>query len=150
MPAWVVILLFAGALLCAHLGKAGLERMLHRKAEETTPVKEPGTLLFGYEEDISFAREWLKNSHFCYDEVDAPALPRGGNYRFLLALSKSDVDNLLLCTTARQRFGGIKTAARLSDTIYLPVFKEAGIDYILPGNGDTEIMELLKHVHPRT
>lgn len=148
MPAWVVILLFAGALVCAYLGKAGLDRMLHRKAEETTPVKEPGTLLFGQEEDIFSAREWLKKSHFCYDEVDAPALPREGIFRLLLALSKSDMDNLLLCAAARRRFGGIKTAARLTDTVYLPVFKEAGIDYILPGNGDTEIMELLKHVHP--
>jgi hypothetical protein len=149
MPAWVVVLLFLGAFICGFLGKAGLDRMHRNQREETDRIREPGTLLFGQEEDIFSAREWLKKSQFCYDEVDAPTLPREGNFRFLLALSKNDVDNLLLCSAARQRYGSIKTAARVSDTVYLPVFKEAGIDYILPGSGDTEIMELLNHVHPR-
>lgn len=149
MPAWVVVLLFFGALVCGFLGKAGLDRIHKNQQEDIPHVAEPGTLLFGQEEDIFSAREWLKKSHFCYDEVDAPTLPREGNFRFLLALSKSDVDNLLLCSVARRRFDSIKTAARISDTVYLPVFKEAGIDYILPSNGDTEIMELLNHVHPR-
>jgi hypothetical protein len=148
MPAWVVILLFLGALVCGFLGKAGLNRMHKSQEEETAQIAEPGTLLFGQEEDTFSAREWFKKSHFCYDEVDTPTLPREGNFRFLLALSKSDVDNLLLCSAARHRFDSIKTAARLSDTVYLPVFKEAGIDYILPANGDTEIMELLNHVYP--
>ena len=149
MPAWVVILLFIGALVCGYLGKAGLDRMHRNPKEETAHVKEPGTLLFGQEEDIFSAREWLKKYHFCYDEVDAPTLPLNGNFHFLLALSKSDVDNLIFCSAARRRFEGIKTAARVSDTVYLPVFKDAGIDYILPGSGDNEIMELLNHVHPR-
>ncbi len=149
MPAWVVVLLFLGALVCGFLGKAGLDRMHRSQKTETARDMEPGTLLFGQEEDIFSAREWLKKSNFCYDEVDAPTLPREGNFRFLLALSKNDVDNLLLCSAARRRFDSIKTAARVSDTVYLPVFKEAGIDYILPGSGDTEIMELLNHVHPR-
>ena len=149
MPAWVVVLLFSGALACGYIGKAGLDRMHRSQKEETALTNKPGTLLFGQEEDIFSAREWLKKSNFCYDEVDAPTLPREGSFHFLLALSKSDVDNLLLCSAARRRFEGIKTAARLSDTVYLPVFKEAGIDYILPGNRETEIMELLNHVHPR-
>lgn len=149
MPAWVVVLLFLGALVCGYLGKAGLDRIHRNQKPETHYAAEPGMLLFGQEEDIFTVREWLKKSQFCYDEVDAPNLPREGNFRFLLALSKSDVDNLLLCSAARQRYEGIKTAARLSETVYLPVFKEAGIDYILPGSGDTEIMELLNHVHPR-
>ena len=150
MPAWVVILLFVLALACGYLGMDGLDRMPHRQTEETTPVRELGTLLFGQEEDISSARAWLKEFRFYYDEVDAPALPREGDFCFLLALSKSDMDNLLLCAAAKQRYDGIKTAARLSNTVYLPVFKKTGVDYVLPGKGDTEMMELLKHVHPRT
>ncbi len=149
MPAWVVILLFVGALVFGFLGMDGLDRMLMRQTEETTPAKNAKTLLFGQEEDIFSAREWLKKSHLNYDEVDAPALPDAGGYHFLMALSKSDMDNLLLCAAARQRCRGVITAARLCDTVYLPVFREAGIDYILPGSGDTEIMELLNHVHPR-
>ena len=56
MPAWVVILLFVLALACGYLGMDGLDRMPHRQTEETTPVRELGTLLFGQEEDISSAR----------------------------------------------------------------------------------------------
>ena len=84
----------------------------------------------------------------CYDEIDAPSLPREGSYELVLALSASDVDNLLLLTQAKKRFAGVSTCALLSDTMYLPVFEQAGIDYILTGHGDNEITELLNHVHP--
>jgi len=149
MPAWALILLVIGALACTLLCVPGNRRLPGRKAEKYTPATEQGTLLFGQEEDIFSAREWLKKSHFCYDEVDAPSLPRKGYFYLFLALSKSDVDNLVLCAAAKRQYEGIKTAARLSDTVYLPVYKQTGVDYILPAQGDAEIMELLKYVHPR-
>ena len=148
MPAWVVILLFAGALIFGYIGIAGLDIKQVSPTEESIPPMKSETLLFGPKEDIFSAREWLKKSKYCYDEIDAPELPREGHYQLLLALSKSDVDNLILCAAAKKQYDGIKTAARLTDTVYLPVFRDAGIDYILPNPGNTEIMELLNHVHP--
>ncbi len=149
MPAWVIILLFAAALIGGYMAMAGLDRTLDSQKEASTCPIEAETLLFGHEEDIFIAREWLKKHDFCYDEVDTPTLPVAGNFHLLLALSNSDVDNLLLCAAARQRFETIKTAARLTDSVYLPVFKDAGVDYILPDVRENEITELLNHVHPR-
>ena len=149
MPAWVLVLLFAMALVCGYLGMDGLDRMLLRQVDEFAPAAEATALLLGQEDDIAAAAAWLSSARQSYETVDLPVLPGNQALYLVLALSKCDTDNLIICAAARRQHSGVITAAKLSDTMYLPVFKEAGIDYILPPTGDQEVMELLKHVYPR-
>jgi Trk K+ transport system NAD-binding subunit len=68
----------------------------------------------------------------------------------LVALSDSDLDNLLLCCKARHLFPDACLIARCNDMVYHGIFKETGIQRILTGNPApdmvvTTVMDALSH-----
>jgi len=64
-------------------------------------------------------------------------------FTHVMALSESDLDNLLLCHRARRLKPEIETLASCSKFVYRSVFKEQGVDWIVMGDRDPSLQNFV-------
>ena len=77
-----------------------------------------------------------------------PHVPFKANVYAVLAISGSDIDNLLLCREAKHRFAEVYTIARCHDPLYRHFFQEAGINRILTGDASDSLFTYLDALKP--
>jgi len=73
----------------------------------------------------------LDSRNVSYDIVDYPALPALNHYRIVLALSENDLDNLLLCSSAKHANPYSRTIARCNSQIYREIFMREDVDAVI-------------------
>lgn len=65
--------------------------------------------------------------------TDLSAIASEPPFAALAAVSRSDLDNLTLCRQAGRLCPGAALLARCSDPVYQPLYRDAGVACILPG-----------------
>lgn len=82
-------------------------------------------LLFGSDPALC---EELRTRRLECDVVACPAFPLLRMYRIVVAASPSDLDNLLLCTMAKQRDPSMRTVALCNGPVYREIFDHPSVD----------------------
>lgn len=87
------------------------------------------------------------------EELDQQGIPHvettNGNVQDLMlfthvvAISDSDLDNLLLCHRAKRLKPDVETIASCSKYVYQSVFKDQGVDWIVTGDRDPVLLNLV-------
>ena len=85
-------------------------------------------LLFGKDPPLEGS---LRNRQMDFDVVEYPAFPLLRMYRTVIAVSQSDLDNLLLCVVAKQRDPSIRTVALCNGRIYRQLFDQTCVDKVI-------------------
>ncbi len=106
-----------------------IEKSMVRKESEGPGEKE--ILLYGEAEIIDSISQVLNAAEITYDFTTEPVINEGSTYHWLVAFSKDDADNLLICLLAKRRNSSIQTMAKCNNRIYENVFKQTGITMIL-------------------
>ncbi len=73
----------------------------------------------------------LSQNKLTYDVVEFPSLPALCRYRVVIGLSENDLDNLLVCVSAKRANPSCKTVARCNTQIYREVFKRQDVDAVI-------------------
>lgn len=103
--------------------------------------KEKEILLYGEPETIDEISHALDAAAITHDFTAEPIIKDGMIYHWIGAFSKDDVDNLLICLSAKRKNSGIRTMARCNNTIYENVFKQTDITMIF--QNDIPINQIL-------
>jgi hypothetical protein len=88
--------------------------------------------------------ECLVRSKVPVQVISEPHLPDRLPVKSVLALSDSDIDNLLLCHESHRRCPEIFCIARCSSSVFQKIFRDAGVDCVLAGapSSDRVLMAL--------
>lgn len=127
MSSFIVILVTAYLIVFGWLVMWGLDRFLRgwkRRRPAVQAVHALQTiLLYGADKSCLPPALW----ETC-DAVDTPNFPAGGEYRLVLAVSDSDLNNLMLCAAARRAVQSVQMIARCNDSVDRAVFHDHHVD----------------------
>lgn len=90
-------------------------------------------LLFGKDASLCMS---LRTQRLDCDVVECPAFPLLRMYRIVAAVSESDLDNMLLCTLAKQRDPSVRTIALCNDQVYREIFDQPAVDAVVTDRQD--------------
>jgi hypothetical protein len=83
-----------------------------------------------------------------YCLITEPSMPDNSEFSALIAISGSDLDNLLLCSEAKYMRPATVLFARCNDSIYLSIFEKIGINRIFTGKlSADELLLSMKGLH---
>ncbi len=126
----LIVLVFIGI---GYLLMGGIDHFLEKTFPETPPVS-PETcaaLIFGELNRPEALEQLMLRRHIAYLKLTEPHVPDHLKLRLVLAVSGSDLDNLMLCNEARHVNPDVITIAKCSNSIYREIFEKAGISRIL-------------------
>lgn len=98
---------------------------IHSEPEQDPEYLWKDVLLFGADPALYTA---LRARQLECDAVECPAFPLLRMYRIVVAASKNDLDNLLLCTLAKQRDPSMRTVALCNGPVYREIFDHPSVD----------------------
>lgn len=81
--------------------------------------------------DMIEALTMLNHYAATYDVIYSPLIPDSCTYDYVMALSGSDVDNLILCAESKRMLQGAYTVAKCNDKVYESVFHREDVDEIV-------------------
>ena len=87
----------------------------------------------------------LQKEKIPYRMITDPQIPEDLKPVAILALSENDLNNLLLCTTARHQFPAVFTIARCNNSLYHHLFQQGVVDKVIIEPLSTE--SLLHHLN---
>lgn len=87
-------------------------------------------LLFGLSSDV-FVLDALNRLKIGYDLADIDFFIPPDKYTMVFACSDNDIDNLLICSSAKKSDGDLFTVAKCNDKLYETVFRRADVDKIV-------------------
>ncbi len=108
------------------LSDGGFEAGAERGDKSVVLVLAPDAILNALEAD--------GKELFSYKKIVEPLVPADTKTTAVLALSDSDLDNLLLCSEARHLHPNAFIVAKCNDTLYLNIFQSVGINQVLSGS----------------
>lgn len=85
-------------------------------------------LLFGKDPSLCSS---LRSQRLDFDTVECPAFPLLRMYRIVAAISENDLDNMLLCTLAKQRDPSVRTVALCNGRVYREIFDQPAVDVVV-------------------
>jgi hypothetical protein len=97
-------------------------------------------LLFSVYDEYSSLIAVLSDKQIPYISTSEPDIPDNMRLMMLLAISNSDLDNLLLCCKARHLFPDACLIALCNDMLYHSIFMQTGIQYILTGRPSPDMV----------
>lgn len=95
------------------------------------PLPERSILLYGADKSCLPVSMW----ETC-DAVEGPELPAPCAYRLVLAVSENDLNNLLLCASARRELKSIQLIARCNDPLDREIFRQQRVDVTVSSLGE--------------
>ncbi|SMP55184.1 NAD-binding protein [Anoxynatronum buryatiense] len=101
-------------------------------------------LIYWENQPVTRFESMLQQEKIPYRIVTEPQIPEDVKPIAVLALSENDLNNLLLCTTAKHQFPAVLTVARCNDSLYRHLFQQGGVDTVLEESLPAE--DLLHHV----
>lgn len=87
-------------------------------------------LLFGLSSNVSVL-DALDRLKIGYDLAETGSFIPQDKYTMVFACSDNDIDNLLVCSSAKKTDSGLFTVAKCNDKLYETVFRRADVDKIV-------------------
>ena len=147
----LLIAVLFGVVIFGYFVMDGLDRFIDKGGlSYNTYVKsESSALLFGQPEITKTLGCYLHEQGISYKIADNPDInvPLVGEsaLAFAAAVSKSDTDNLLLCTQVKKLWPKTPCLAICNDNLYIKLFKAAGIERVITDQLNiNEIISALK------
>ena len=129
----VLITVTIGIVLYGYLLMHRIDRFFDKQPMGETPLAfiQKDVLLFGNPEDLKTLCQQLGMAGFSFDCVEEPKLCAHTAYRWVGALSRSDIDNLQLCKSAKRDQKDIRIIAKCNDLAYENIYKHIGASKVL-------------------
>lgn len=143
----LLIIALVGIILYGYLLVGRLDRFIERGgfAKEPEPFGEKEILLYGEQETIDEISHALHDAAVTYDYTTEPEIMDNITYHWIGAFSKDDMDNLLICLSAKRKNADIHTMAKCNNMIYENIFRQIGIGVILQNDvSATRILACLR------
>jgi len=144
----VLIVVLSGILLYGYTLMRRLDKFIAAGGIPESPAArgaQSAVLIFGVPEFTGALAARLAEKGVSYEITDRPEIPEGASFPAVAALSESDLDNLLLCSTAKKLRPDILSFAVCNDVTYRRVFDSAGIGCVFTvGAGGASLPEALK------
>ena len=142
----VLIIVTIGIVLYGYLLMHRIDRFFDKQPLGETPLdfSQKDVLLFGNPEDLKTLCQQLGMVGLSFDCVDEPKLCAHTVYRFVGAFSRSDIDNLQLCTSAKRDQKGIRILTKCNDPIYENIYKHIGASLVL--RKDVECIQIFSFI----
>jgi Trk K+ transport system NAD-binding subunit len=97
----------------------------------------------GHEEAIRTILEELDQQGIAHVETTNGNVQDLMPFTHVVAISDSDLDNLLLCHRAKRIRPNVETIASCSKYVYQSVFKDQGVDWIVTGDRDPVLLNIV-------
>lgn len=129
----LLITISVGIILYGYLLMRRLDLFFARGGfmEEPETSIEKEILLYGEKETLAEIINVLGDASVSYDYTAEPDIKDGTYYHWIGAFSKDDMDNLLICLSAKRKNNDIGTMAKCNNMIYENIFRQTGISVIL-------------------
>lgn len=82
----------------------------------------------------------LKANNLKFDLVEYPGIPRFCYYKVVVGVSNSDLDNLLLCKTAKRFDPFVRTVAKCNVQMYQEMFHCEEIDAVVADSSEVKVI----------
>jgi hypothetical protein len=124
----LISLFLMGYLLMDRLDQNLKSGIIHAEAESPADVMH---LIFGSARIVQELEPALEKEHVHCRITSEMKCPKGIRCQHVLAVSDSDLDNLLFCGLAKHAWPEVHLTARCNDRLHKGVFREAGIHKII-------------------
>jgi hypothetical protein len=101
---------------------------------EAPVLSRAGILLFGQGALIVALGALLQDKDIGYVALCGDHIPSGAAFTVAVALSDSDLDNLLFCANVRRHYAGVPVLARCNDYVYRDVYASVGAERVYDKN----------------
>ncbi len=130
----LLMVFFAGTILGGYLLMCRLDQFIDRGGfvREPEAATEKEILLYGDRKTITEIGRALDDAAITYDCTTEPAIRGSTTYHWIGACSGDDLDNILICLSAKRKNHQIRTIAKCNDRTYETIFQQTGVAVILP------------------
>lgn len=114
-------------------------------SDSTAARAEHAVLVFGEMDVTEPLACYLRSKGITYQVIDRPDVVQDACFLAVVAASRSDLDNLVLCSCAKRLWPDVLSFAVCNDATYRNVFRSVGIDCVFDGNpGRPALLESMK------
>ena len=133
-----ILSVVAALLLFGYWVMDRLDRALGKKPPQKAASDTVDVAIFCTGAEAAPLTDRLSRQGITFRLCPTPAPTENTRFRCALALSDSDMDNLLFCREARRLCGDLQLMARCNDRMYHDIFLESGVCALLPAQWTPE------------